>query len=536
MNLDMLEIQHFSPIAVMLGRKRRFWARLDLWAGDDRAGFALLLAIIVAHVLLWSLILTILKAGQDIHFDVAEAYAWGQKFLLGYGKHPPLSGWIAGLWFAVFPATDWSTYALAMATVGCGLLVCFFIALHVVDRRRALFVVVMLSLYPIFNFKGFKYNPDLLQICTLPLVVLAYLSAFEKRSAMSGIWLGLAAAAALMTKYWALTMIGAVGLVALIHPQRSTFLSSPAPWVAMSVVTFAMLPHLWWLQHVDFLPLLYARDSYSSANSAKALELAFEYINHNLALLFVPVILALIALMGRRYYWPPLARGVSLEPASAELSSAMQTSQRLNVWIIQLVVAIGPPLGALSFTVNIKTDWGIPMFFLVPLALVALPGLPMKKSALGNIVVIWLSLTLATLAASPLIATRTMNVFSTHSFKSELARQLTEHWRTRFGTPWAVVAGTTEIAAPMTFYSTDHPSPFTPGEVWSSGLSSLDEARLHGFVGICDTTDYRLPTCESWMAANASDAERLTISTRRVFAKTAGPLVNWNVYIVPPKR
>ena len=51
-----------------------------------------------------------------------------------------------------------------------------------VDRRRAFFVVVMLALYPIFNFKGFKYNPDLLQLVTLPLVVLAYLHAFEKRT------------------------------------------------------------------------------------------------------------------------------------------------------------------------------------------------------------------------------------------------------------------------------------------------------------------------------------------------------------------
>ena len=101
--------------------------------------------------------------------DVAEAFAWGQKFLLGYGKHPPLSGWVAGLWFMVFPVTDWATYALAMATLGCGLVICWLMALRVVDRRRAFFVVVMLALYPIFNFKGFKYNPDLLQLVTLPL-------------------------------------------------------------------------------------------------------------------------------------------------------------------------------------------------------------------------------------------------------------------------------------------------------------------------------------------------------------------------------
>ena len=166
--------------------------------------------------MLWTLILIQLKAAQDVHFDVAEAYAWGQKFLLGYGKHPPLSGWIAGLWFMVFPATDWATYALAMTVVGSGLVICWLIALRVVDHRRAFFMVVMLALYPIFTFKGFKYNADLAQLITLPLVVLAYLDAFDKRTARSGVWLGLAAAAALMTKYWTITMIGAVGLAALI--------------------------------------------------------------------------------------------------------------------------------------------------------------------------------------------------------------------------------------------------------------------------------------------------------------------------------
>ena len=131
-----------------------------------------------------------------------------------------------------------------------------------VDRRRAFFVVVMLALYPIFNFKGFKYNPDLLQLVTLPLMVLAYLNAFEKRSVRSGLWLGLAGALALMTKYWVLTMIGAVGIAALVHPDRRRFLRSPAPWVAIATLVVAMIPHLFWLQQVDFVPLTYAGDVY----------------------------------------------------------------------------------------------------------------------------------------------------------------------------------------------------------------------------------------------------------------------------------
>src|SRR5207245_3675047 len=163
---------------------------------------------------------------------------------------------------------------LAMTTLSVGMLICWFIALRVVDRRRAFLVVVMLALYPIFNFKGFKYNPDLLQLVTLPLVVLAYLHAFEKRTWRAGIWLGLAGALALMTKCWVLTMIGAIGLAALIHPERLKFLRSPAPWVALATLVVAMIPHLVWLQQVVFVPFTYAGAIYGHVPPALTYDLS----------------------------------------------------------------------------------------------------------------------------------------------------------------------------------------------------------------------------------------------------------------------
>src|SRR3954468_21890882 len=370
------------PAAARTRRKvsiRRLAAWLSARAGDPKTGLWLVIGFAAVHAVLWPVTLAILKPAQDVHFDVAEAYAWGQKFLLGYGKHPPLSGWVAGVWFMLFPVTDWATYALAMATLGCGLVICWWLALRVVDRRRAFFIVVMLALYPIFNFKGFKYNPDLLQLVTLPLVVLAYLDAFEKRSIKSGVWLGLAGALALMTKYWVLTMFGAVGLAALIHPHRLQFLRSPAPWVAIATFMVAMLPHFMWLKQVDFVPLTYAGDTYSLTDRAQIDDLALGYVGHNLALLALPVVLGAVALLWRPFRWTPfpaLARGAN---------AGVNRSQALNVWVIQAVVAIGPPLGALIFHVYIKTDWGIPLFFLMPLALIAIPSVRVRKIALLNL-------------------------------------------------------------------------------------------------------------------------------------------------------
>jgi hypothetical protein len=524
----------FSPAAAR-GRRwlsiRRPAAWLAARAVDPKRGSSLVVGLAVVHAVLWTLILIRLKAGQDVHMDVAEAYAWGQKFLLGYGKHPPLSGWVAGVWFRIFPVTDWATYALAMATLGCGLVICWFLALRVVDRRRAFFVVVMLALYPIFNFKGFKFNPDLLQLVTMPLLMLAYLDAFEKRSVRSGYWLGLAGALALMTKYWALTMVGAIGLAALIHPARLQLLRSPAPWVAIVTLVVAMLPHLIWLQQVNFAPLTYAGESYAITDRGIINALAVGYMGHNFALLALPVLLAALAMA-----WPP-RRWWLFAFWSRGPNAGVDVAQALNVWIIQAVLAIGPPLGAMAFMIYIKSDWGIPLFFLVPTALVAIPGLRLRGIALFNLTVTWLVISLVVLAAAPnivaheLAAQRNEGVYRA---RSELARQLTELWRMRFPSRLPVIAAYGDTNQIVTFYSPDHPAPLTPDEPWSSGLTSLEEAKRSGFIGVCETGDWKQQKCEAWMKAHAANGEHLIVTTRRFFAGTAGPASVWSVVIVPP--
>src|SRR4051812_44619844 len=122
----------FSPAT--RARRRPMIRRLAAWivasASDPKASLRLVIGFAAVHAALWTLVLANLKAAQDVHMDVAEAFAWGQKFQFGYGKHPPLAGWVAGLWFKCFSVADWSTYALAMTTLGCGLVICWLAALR----------------------------------------------------------------------------------------------------------------------------------------------------------------------------------------------------------------------------------------------------------------------------------------------------------------------------------------------------------------------------------------------------------------------
>ena len=82
--------------------------------------------------------------------DCTEAYAWGQQFLLGYGRHPPVTGWIARIWYGVFPAANWSSYALSQVMISCSLISICLIGERALGRRRATLVVFVMMLYPIY--------------------------------------------------------------------------------------------------------------------------------------------------------------------------------------------------------------------------------------------------------------------------------------------------------------------------------------------------------------------------------------------------
>jgi hypothetical protein len=93
------------------------------------------------------------------------------------------------------------------------------------------------------------------------------------------------------------------------------------------------------------------------------------------------VVLAAVALAWDPRWWALPARRPLAFVARPwwRVNRGLSEAQAINVWIIQIVAAIGPTLGALIFDIYIKTDWGIPMFFLTPLALIAIPTLRVHK-------------------------------------------------------------------------------------------------------------------------------------------------------------
>jgi hypothetical protein len=66
----------------------------------------IVLSVLVAFVVVWMLFWTVSAASVDVHIDADEAMTWARHFTFGY-KHPPMTGWLFALWFAVFPRQQW---------------------------------------------------------------------------------------------------------------------------------------------------------------------------------------------------------------------------------------------------------------------------------------------------------------------------------------------------------------------------------------------------------------------------------------------
>jgi 4-amino-4-deoxy-L-arabinose transferase-like glycosyltransferase len=515
-----------DTLAAPVPPNHRIGARLIDAIAAPRVATATIATLVFAHVVAWTTILSILKSGQDLHSDSTEAYAWGLSFAWGYGKHPPLAGWIAGAWFRVFPTTDWAMYALAMTTTGAAIWIAWLLARRVVDSRRAMLSTLVLCVYPIFNFKGAKFNPDLLQVPLFLLVALCFVKSFKTRTWGSAIGLGTACAFAVLAKYWALSIVGAIAMAAVVHPDRARFFGSPVPYVAAVVFALVLTPHVAWFVHADYSTLAYA-SQWIEPNQDNGVQ-ALWSIMHHVALLS-PVALAV---------------ALSLAPFRAHLPVRSSGGDAaLLIWMVAAILIVVPPILALAFNVRMKSDWGIPLYTLVPLAAVSALPLQVRRRAPVRAAAIGAVMAVGAFVLAPAIVAVERRLYP-ERFRGdakELAATLTGLWHDRFSTPLRFVVGRADPAADIAFYSADHPMLFTEATRSLGSWIDGDDLRRFGFTGICLAADQ---TCRDEVSALGVPLSLISISQQvpgagtelgsQLVTKMPGPA--WQVFVADPFR
>ena len=469
---------------------------------------ALFIALLVA---IWTVYSLITNAPLGVHPDETEAYAWSTHFDWSYAKHPPLESWIAGIWFAVFPPTRWAFDLLSAVNIGATFWVFWLIGRRYLPPERQLAAIALQSLNIFITFQAFRYNANSVQMPWWALSTLFFLQSFERRHWGYAAAAGVAAALAILAKYYAAVLIPSLAVAALWHPDRWKYFRSPAPWISVAVASLCLVPHIIWLSTHQDTPLGYADAMHDLPRGLALVEAG---------LLLVSVVLHL-ALSGGVYAFALRPRLAALR----ELALPGDAGQR------QRLIALAAPI-VLSTAILIvlgkkPTDvWTVPAWSLLAVVCLAPPSLRVTRRTTAWIVASAIAFWCAALVASPFIALALDRQYGQEpwTFVEELAPAVEDAWHAATKQPLRYVTGSPDIPDGLVFYAADRPR-----LIPNPSPSDLETA---GFAIVCVATDD--PCLQTIAAATQSGVRQVTLRVRSSFLGRERQSPPFVIGIVPP--
>ncbi len=488
---------------------------------DPKRGTGAIAVTLLVYCALWTLYATVSRASQDIHFDMGEMIAWSRELALGTPKHPPLPIWLTALWFAVFPLQEWAFYLLSMATATLALWIIWMIAAPYLPGDKRVGGLALMTLVPFFNFLAIKYNANAAMTPTWALTTWFFLRSFETRSPGWAALAGLAAAAAMLAKYWAVILLIGLGIAALADPRRAGYFRSAAPYITVVVGAAALAPHLWWLYDHGFAAFGYALESHP-ATHLEALRSGVVYIASAVGYVAIPVLMALA-----------VAR-----PSRAAIADTLWPSDpsRRTVVVAFALPLLLPMIAAVLAREEVIPIWTISTMTLLPVVLLSSPLLTLPRAGTIRILAIATALPIICLIASPFVALaihyRGVENHGTHY--RPVAQDVEKLWHETTGRPLRLVGGTANLLYGSMFYFADRPSDF---EIASPQLTPwVDDARIarDGIALYCPVADGPcMMALDTWAARNAK-SKRSEIEVSRRFLGTTDKRERYVVLIIPP--
>jgi 4-amino-4-deoxy-L-arabinose transferase-like glycosyltransferase len=295
-----------------------------------------LLLLLLGHLLLWTWVGVSSRSNFDGPGDMVEAYVWGQGWQWGYFKHPPLSAWVAGLWFAVVPESQ------GLVGLAC-------LAREFMPHQRVLVVVALASLTPGLTSLAMRFNCNAILVSTWPWAMALFVRMMNRGRTRDAIGCGVVCALAVLGKYYSAVLLLTLLAAALWLPAwRARLFSRTFLW-ALLAFAVCLGPHLLWLLAQTEGPLQYAR----SAGGGEAGSSVLRALNFALAQLAFPLIamgVFALAVSG------PQRRTALLQALSAPFRPQGQV-----VWLLAAVPIIATMLITVITGARTASVWGLPI-------------------------------------------------------------------------------------------------------------------------------------------------------------------------------
>ena len=472
-------------------------------------------ASVLAYGFFWATYAQV-SSSAGVHIDSLEAYAWGREFRLGYYKHPPFWAWVAGLWFMIFPKTDWCFWLLSELNGALGLAGAYALMGRFCGQRTRVLCVLLLMLTPFYQFNALRFNANTVLLSIWPWTMYFFVRSIETQRIVFAIACGVLAGFALLSKYFGLVLIGSCVVASLTHYNRKSYYASAAPYISLFVAIALFAPHVFWLFRDGFQPLAYMatkidlRDRHISDSF-------FQFIGASAAFFIVPLALLLLA----RWRGGRASKPI---PASANGRSFENVIAFLPFILTLIAGSAGHTALAVPF--------GVPIFSLAALPLLRLIA-PNEDKALtyarGTVI--------ALMAACAIAAPFLPGIFIRMKHKDhirphvEAAQAAIALWSENTGAPLRYAGGDRMSSLSLTFRSGENTSEFNGFNYRWSPAVSPEKLRSHGLLVLCRS--------EFASCVNGVSPFLTPRSTRHeifVSHEIAGsPVIGYIIFIIPPE-
>lgn len=445
-----------------------------LSAGSDNAGT---LRILILFVAAWTTFQTLSFSSVGVHPDLTEIFGWSMHPQASYFKHPPLAALMARGWFTVFPAADWSFHLLAMTNAAVGLFFTDLIARRYLDRDRRIFVLLFLLMMPFYQFHGQRFASNQTLLSTWPIAVYCFLRSFERRGTIWPLAAGVAAAAAMMGKYFSIYLIAAFPVAVLLHSERLRYLRSPAPWISTAAGFLTLSPHLWWLQANGPQTFNYAFSVHGHIGVGRALAKSGSY---------------LLGLVGYTAL-PCAVWWLVVRPGREAIRDAFMPTDPERRMLVALfaVPLILPAIMAPILKTSVTPLWTMQAWFLLPILLLMPASVRLPHRAVITTAIGVAAATIVIILAAPVIAWtyHANGIGQSREYTHSLASELTREWRSRYGTRLSIVTGDENLAGGAAFYSPDHPDSVFVVGLWTTPWVTPARVAREGSAILCRASD-----------------------------------------------
>ena len=219
---------------------------MNLKSGDKITKVLLFFLIVWAGLNLLQAFLTPLNADEAYYWMYSQYLSWG------FFDHPPMIALMIRTGDLFFHNELGVRFLMVLSQTGA-----LFIIWKLIDKEKALntgsvFLFMMIvSILPVFNIYGFIATPDVPLIFFTAVFLLVYKRFLEEENWQNTLFLGLAMAALMYSKYH-----GAL-LIILVLLSNLKLLKNPKFYAASLLGVILFLPHLYWQYSNDFPSLKY---------------------------------------------------------------------------------------------------------------------------------------------------------------------------------------------------------------------------------------------------------------------------------------